>query len=75
MAEKRKRLPEAYIWCELVCRTCSRHIVGQFARTRLPRGQLIREAQSRGAQFEGGEVFCSKSCVALNQLEGAAHED
>lgn len=62
MAEKRKRLPHAPIWCELVCRTCARHIVGQFATNRLPRAQLIRDAEAKNARFWFGEVFCGPDC-------------
>lgn len=77
VAEKRKRLPDVHVWCELVCAQCARTICGQFASTRLPRGPLIREAREKCASFEGGNVFCTERCMRQHkgEMNGTSKSD
>lgn len=57
-----------YIWCELVCGTCSGAFDGQFVSDgRLPRRELVKSAKAQGAIFEGNEVYCSQQCLKQSQ--------
>lgn len=49
-----------FIWCELICVACNKHLAGEFTAGAVPRRKLMKEARKIGAVFEGRDAFCSE---------------
>lgn len=58
---------EFFIWCEIVCRSCSGTAPGQFTMGSTPRAALKKAALQDGWKFAHGETFCCVKC--LNDYE------
>lgn len=52
-----------YIWCEIVCATCSGSTAGEYTTAGLRRRAMKKEAKKNGFIFVGNEAFCSSRCV------------
>ena len=54
-----------FVWCELVCRTCSCTTSGNFWRGRVTAkvvAEMVKDARKARWQFEDNEPFCSQHC-------------
>lgn len=50
------------VYCIIVCRYCSKQIVGEWTRSDVPRATMRQKAIESGAVFDGHSTFCDANC-------------
>lgn len=62
-----------YVWCEIVCSSCSETTAGCFTAKNIPRKQMEKEARAAGwewradSETESEDWFCRR-CMNVNRL-------